>query len=312
MYEVRDVPWVVRRKSRGMLANKPRSRRTALNPLSAASTHLDCGLGRASGSGVALGGRSGSSHLRHDPARYKCPREEGEVVMFTNANTATVSVAPSGFARRSLLGMVVIAAAPLSWRALAETAPADATTTIKRFNGALLAAMKSGGRTDFSRRFQTLAPEVDQAFDLSAVLSVSVGPSWASLSPDQQSRLLDAFRRYTVASYVANFDSYAGQHFTVSPDTRSLGVNRVVVQSRIVKISGDPTELDYVMKRTPLGWKVVDVLAGGSISRVAVQRSDFRRILSHGGDALLASLQRKTSDLSGGRLVYRMIGNSLR
>jgi phospholipid transport system substrate-binding protein len=232
--------------------------------------------------------------------------------MLTNANTATASVAPPGFARRSLLGMAVIATMPLSRRAPAETAPADATSAIKRFNGALLAAMKSGGRTDFSRRFQALAPEVDQAFDLSAVLSVSVGPTWASLSPDQQIRLLDAFRRYTVASYVANFDSYAGQDFTVSPNTRSLGVDRVVVQSRIVKISGDPTELDYVLKRTPSGWKVVDVLAGGSISRVAVQRSDFRRILSNGGDALLASLQRKTFDLSDGRLVYRMIGNSLR
>jgi phospholipid transport system substrate-binding protein len=75
------------------------------------------------------------------------------------------------------------------------------------------------------------------------------------------------------------------------------------VQSRIVKISGDPTELDYVMKQTPLGWKVIDVLTGGSISRVAVQRSDFRRILSNGVDPLLASLQRKTSHLSDGALV---------
>jgi phospholipid transport system substrate-binding protein len=58
------------------------------------------------------------------------------------------------------------------------------------------------------------------------------------------------------------------------------------------------------MKQTPSGWKVVDVLTAGSISRVAMQRSDFRRILSNGGgDALLESLQRKTSDLSGGALV---------
>jgi phospholipid transport system substrate-binding protein len=77
----------------------------------------------------------------------------------------------------------------------------------------------------------------------------------------------------------------------------------VVVQSRIVPIRGDATELDYVMSQTPAGWKVVDVLAAGSISRVAVQRSDFRYILSSGGgDALLASLQRKTADLSGGML----------
>jgi phospholipid transport system substrate-binding protein len=199
--------------------------------------------------------------------------------------------------------MLAISAASLGGRAFADTAEADPTSTIKHFNEALLAAMKSGERTDFSNRFQTLAPAVDQAFDLSAVLSVSVGPSWAALSPDQQGRLLDAFRRYTVASYVANFDSYAGQSFTVSPDTRDLGAGRLVVQSRITPVNGDGTELDYVMKQTPSGWKVVDVLAAGSISRVAVQRSDFRHLLSNGGgDALLASLQHKTSDLSGGAL----------
>jgi phospholipid transport system substrate-binding protein len=222
--------------------------------------------------------------------------------MFTQASIASVTP-PGLLLRRSLLGFVLIAAAPLRRRALADTAPTDATAMIKRFNDALLAAMKAGEQTGFSRRFQALAPEVDQAFDLPAVLAVSVGPGWASFSPDQQNRLLDVFRRYTVASYLANFGSYAGQSFTVSSDTRSLGLGRVVVQSRIVPIRGDATELDYVMNQTPVGWKVIDVLAAGSISRVAVQRSDFRHILSNGGgDALLVSLQRKTADLSGGTL----------
>jgi hypothetical protein len=62
--------------------------------------------------------------------------------------------------------MVMIAAAPLSRGALAETAPADAISTIEHFNGALLAAMKSGMRTDFSRRFGALAPEIDRVFQL--------------------------------------------------------------------------------------------------------------------------------------------------
>ena len=48
-------------------------------------------------------------------------------------------------------------------------------------------------------------------------------------------------------------------------------------------------------------WKAVDVLADGSISRVAVQRSDFRRLVGRGGaQALIESLNRKTADLSGG------------
>jgi phospholipid transport system substrate-binding protein len=198
------------------------------------------------------------------------------------------SIVVSGLHRRSLFGMVATALVPLSRRSFAGTAaPGEGIATIQQFNAALLAAMKAGGGTDFSRRFEALAPAVDRTFDL----------------PTQQAQLLDAFRRYTVASYVASFDNYTGQSFTVSPDTRSLDADRTLVKSRISPVNGDAIELDYVMEQTPSGWKVVDVLAAGSISRVAVQRSDFRHLLSNGGgDALLASLRRKTADLSGGTL----------
>jgi phospholipid transport system substrate-binding protein len=224
--------------------------------------------------------------------------------MLKNQNADPAFVAVPGLRRRLLLGVAAMAASPLSRRAIADTAGADVTATIKRFNEALLATMKTAAQTPFSRRFDALASAVDQTFDLRTVLAVSVGSSWASLSPDQQSCLLEVFRRYTVASYVANFASYDGQSFTVSPETRRLDAGQVVVQSHIRPASGeDATELDYVMQQRASGWKVVDVLAAGSISRVAVQRADFRLLLSHGGgEALLASLQRKTHDLSGGAL----------
>jgi phospholipid transport system substrate-binding protein len=216
------------------------------------------------------------------------------------AGVITFDACPA-LGRRLLLGMLAIAAVPLSLPARADTAPADATVPVRHFNKALLATMKSGDRSAFGSRFRTLAPVVDQTFDLRAVLTASVGPNWTSVSPDQQGRLLDAFRRYTVASYVANFSRYDGQSFTVSPDTRSLDAERAVVQSRLVSPHGQSTELDYVMKQSPSGWKIVDVLSAGSISRVAEQRSDFRHIMSRGGgDALLATLQRKVSELSGG------------
>ncbi len=225
--------------------------------------------------------------------------------MFTNGN-ANLAVA-SGLSRRSLIGFGLLTAATISLSkpalaAQAQTNP-TATATIERFNQALLASMKAGGSADFSRRFKALAPAVDRAFDLQAVLARSVGPNWSNLSADERAKLLGAFRSYTVASYVANFDNYNGQKFSVSPDTRSVGAGQTVVQSQITPVSGDPHDLDYVMQETPAGWKIVDVLANGSISRVAVQRSDFRHLLAHGGgNALVASLQHKTSDLSGGAL----------
>ncbi len=50
-------------------------------------------------------------------------------------------------------------------------------------------------------------------------------------------------------------------------------------------------------------WKAVDVLADGSISRVAVQRSDFRQLLADGtGQDLVASLTAKVASLSDGSL----------
>lgn len=221
--------------------------------------------------------------------------------MLTNpyVDTMLSSFRPS-LRRRSLPSFLLVTAA--SYRhALADTP--DATATVEHLNEALLAAMKTGTQTAFNRRFSALAPVVDQVFDLHTVLAISVGPDWSNLSPDQQSRLLDVFRRYTVASYLASFDRYDGQVFSVIPNPRCLDADRAVVQSRIAAIHGETTELDYVMQRMLSGWKIVDMLAAGTISRVAVQRSDFRRVLSQGGgEALLASLQRKTIELSGGAL----------
>jgi ABC-type transporter MlaC component len=54
-----------------------------------------------------------------------------------------------------------------------------------------------------------------------------------------------------------------------------------------------------VMRNTGSGWRSVDVLADGAISRVAVQQSDFRRLLSRGGaPALAESLGTKSLVLS--------------
>jgi phospholipid transport system substrate-binding protein len=178
-----------------------------------------------------------------------------------------------------------------------------AVQPIRELCDGLLRIMRAGSSTPFTQRFQMLAPDVDRAFDLPTVLQLSVGPSWSSLPSDQQNALQTAFRRYTVANYVNNFDNYTGQRFDLQPDGKDLPNSKQLVQTKIVSSSGESHGLDYVMRRMPGGWKAVDVLADGSISRVAVQRSDFRGLLARGGaQALIQSLNQKTRDLSGGAL----------
>ena len=116
----------------------------------------------------------------------------------------------------------------------------------------------------------------------------------------QQIELSEVFRRYTVASYVANFDGFSGEKFVILPQTRSVGTD-LVVETQIVGSDGSPTRIDYQMRHGSAGWKSVDVLLDGSISRVAVQRSDFRSLVkSADATALIASLRSKVAALEGG------------
>jgi phospholipid transport system substrate-binding protein len=171
---------------------------------------------------------------------------------------------------------------------------------VTALNNALIASMRSGSTMSFARRYQMLEPVIDRVFNLNAVLAASVGLSWAKIPDAQKATLSAAFRRYTVSSYVANFNSYNGQRFDILPDTRTLGSGQVVVQTRLIRTTESPVRLDYVMRSGPAGWQIVDVLTEGTISRVAVQRSDFQQLLRSGGVAALTSgLERKVGNLSG-------------
>ena len=166
---------------------------------------------------------------------------------------------------------------------------------------ALDAAMRSGRAVPFAERFEALAPVVDRVFDLETVLKVSVGPRWDSMDAALRAKLLKTYRRFTIATYVANFDKFDGEQFEVKPGFRKSGNDHVVATEVIA--GKQRMRLDYVMRSFDGSWRVVDVLLDGSISRVAVQRSDFRKILVNGdAEALIASLRRKIADLSDGAL----------
>jgi len=204
--------------------------------------------------------------------------------------------------RRGLLSIALPAMiAVVPWHPARATPDntADAIVPIQRLDAALLAAMKAGHSTPFEQRYAALAPVVEQTFDLDTVLAGSVGFQWSGLPNDQKAQLLAAFRRYSVASYTSSFDNYNGQSFQISPTVRTVGNGEVIVQSKFIAASGSATPFDYVMRNGPSGWKAVDVLAGGSISRVAVQRSDFRSLLASGGvPALVTGLQHKVANLA--------------
>jgi phospholipid transport system substrate-binding protein len=187
---------------------------------------------------------------------------------------------------------------PLAQAATPEAQPIDS------FDSALIAVMKAGSaNASFQARYDQLDPAVKQTLNLSVILQNSVGVEWSTIPAAQQAQLESVFEQFTVASYVNGFSSYGGQQIQLLPTERDLGAKKIV-ESQIVPSDGSsPTRLDYVMSDSGSGWQATDVLFNGTISKVAVQSSDFSSLVTSGdASQLIAALKSKVATLSGGAM----------
>jgi phospholipid transport system substrate-binding protein len=184
---------------------------------------------------------------------------------------------------------LLLMAAPLAQGAAAALDPQE---VVRSFYGVLLSNMRDGRLLGESGRLARLAPVVDRTFDISTMTRLAVGPSWANLNPAQQQQLIAAFGHYIAATYADQFDTYSGERLEVSGE-RPRGAD-AVVETRIVKSNGEATRLDYLMRQDQGGRRISDVYLDGSISQLAVHRSEFHSILQREGvDGLVMALNRK-------------------
>jgi phospholipid transport system substrate-binding protein len=170
---------------------------------------------------------------------------------------------------------------------------------VRSFYATLLTTMKDGRALGQSGRYARLAPVVDRVFDVPSMTRLAVGSSWATLPPAQQQQLTEAFRHYIAATYADRFDSYSGEQLEVTGE-RPYNAD-VIVQTRIVKSDGETTTLNYLMRQNRGSWQISDVYLDGTISQLAVQRSEFNAVLRREGvDGLVMALNRKVDLLGRG------------
>jgi phospholipid transport system substrate-binding protein len=185
---------------------------------------------------------------------------------------------------------------------LVESAAAlalDPQANVRGFYDTLLNTMKNGRSLGQSGRYARLVPVVDRVFDVPSMTRLAIGSFWASLPPAQQQQLTEAFRHYIAATYADRFDSYSGEQLQVTGEQPYNG--NVIVQTKIVKPNGEATTLNYMMRQNQGSWQISDVYLDGTISQLAVQRSEFNSILRREGiEGLVMALNRKADLLSRG------------
>ena len=186
---------------------------------------------------------------------------------------------------------------------LSEAHAADSpNTVIQRFYDTLLSVMKEAKNMSFDQRYQRLAPAITATFDLGLTSRLSVGPDWTKLNPDQQKRFSDVFARYTISNWASRFDDFNNERFEVDPNTMA-GANGTIVQTKLVKSSGEKVTLNYLMRQGASGsWQVIDVYLSGTISELATRRSEYGGVLqSSGADGLIKLIEDRTAVLRAGR-----------
>jgi len=204
-------------------------------------------------------------------------------------------------ARRSRIAGLCVALF-LALGVISERAAATATgpqDSVRDFYATLVTTMKEGRLLGQSGRYARLAPAVERVFDVPFMTRLAIGPSWSTLPAVQQQRLTEAFRHYIVATYADRFDSWSGEQLEVIGEQPYNAA--VIVQTKIAKPGGETTTLNYLMHQSQGSWQISDVYLDGTISQLAVQRSEFNSILRReGADGLVMALNRKVDLLSHG------------
>jgi phospholipid transport system substrate-binding protein len=169
---------------------------------------------------------------------------------------------------------------------------------VDRLHTALIAAMKGGRSLGFEGRYDLLKPVIEQSFDMPYIAQLSLGSYWSGLSPDQRQQFIQILMRYSIANYAAEFDSYDGGNFqTDSVQSTQPGVE--TVNSRFTSGTAKHHQFDYLLRKTPEGWRIFNVIVDG-VSDLSLKRSQYTYVMgAHGFDDLISRLKDSIKKLSG-------------
>lgn len=178
-----------------------------------------------------------------------------------------------------------------------ESAPVD---VVNRLHTSILGVLREAEDLGYQGRLERLTPALVAAFDLDFMARAAVGRHWKKLAEEDQKRWLDAFESLTCANYAGRFNRYSGQTFETLGDEPGAH-ETVVVRTRLVNPTDEDVDLIYRLHETDESWKIIDVYLKGTVSELALRRSEYSSVLRREGfTALIDAVNRRIADLAAG------------
>jgi phospholipid transport system substrate-binding protein len=176
--------------------------------------------------------------------------------------------------------------------ALGAAESSTATETLKARDAEVRAALPPKGEAVSPAAHQKLESILTRAVDLEGVARAALAKNWDEATPAQRKKFMDAFKqRFRKATADQFTDDYRGTEVKYLPE-QAEG-DRVKVPTEVV-IKGEPTRIEYVMRRSGKEWRIEDIVVD-DVSTVENYRSSFGRIIKKEGmDGLITRLNKGT------------------
>ena len=172
------------------------------------------------------------------------------------------------------------------------------TESVEALHAALLKVMRDAEALGYEGRSDQLAPVIPRHFDIEFMARKAVGRHWERASNEEKQRYLASFNRFMVANYAGRFDGYSGQSFETLGE-ESARSETLLVRTQLVDPTDENIELSYRLRQVPEGWKIIDVYMDGTVSELALRRSEFSSVAKREGfDALIETLNAKIAKLA--------------
>jgi phospholipid transport system substrate-binding protein len=207
--------------------------------------------------------------------------------------------------QQSIAAAIATATALFAFGATAQSAQsaqsaASASQHIDELHVALIDVMKQAEVLGYDGRAEKLAPVIPAYFDTGFMAQVSLGSHWKSASEADQARFLEAFKRFMIANYAGQFDGFSGQEFKTLGEEPARK-DTVLVKSILINPKDDDVELNYRLREVDGAWKIIDVYLDGTVSELALRRSEFSGIVRRENfDALIAAIDKRIEKLASG------------
>lgn len=187
-----------------------------------------------------------------------------------------------------LMGLWTLAPSPLAAETATEALP------VERLHSALIDVMRHADALEDGGRRKALTPVLESSFDLTNMAARSLGHHWKKLEGGERKRFARAFRQLTIATYAARFDGYSGESFETLSVEPSIRETRIV--HTVLHTADDAIQLDYRVHKTHGGYRIIDVYLNGTVSEIALRRSEYTAKLKRDGfEALVSALESKAA-----------------